>query len=191
MLSSKIDKNPNLLFIGNDLGIYFSLDGGASWQPMEGNIPVVPIKDLTIHPRENDLVAGTYGRGLYVTNINTLQQLNPEILNSSFSFFNIQTKPARNKSEAAYWGNNRLMGDNHLFTPNEPGGVNDKLLDERGYGKIRLPSTSAMHRATVIDTIPGSNLAGINQAYWYTWEEEAGDYSVSTHMGSTKLSKDF
>ncbi len=37
---------------------------------MTGNIPNVLIKDLVIHPRENDLVAGSYGRGLYITNLN-------------------------------------------------------------------------------------------------------------------------
>jgi hypothetical protein len=115
--------NPELLFVGNDIGIFFTLDGGTNWQRMEGNIPFVPVKDIVIHPREKDLIAGTYGRGAVITNISALEQMTPDVTDSDIFFFDILPKPVRNVSDAAYWGNNRLMGDKHLFTPNEPNGL--------------------------------------------------------------------
>ena len=51
-------KNPNLLFVGTSQSIYVSIDGGATWSSMKNNMPYVPIHDLCIHPRENDLVVG-------------------------------------------------------------------------------------------------------------------------------------
>ena len=68
-------KNPNLLFVGNDTGVFVSIDGGARWVKMNNNMPNVPVHDLLVHPRDNDLVLGSYGRGLFITNISALQEL--------------------------------------------------------------------------------------------------------------------
>ena len=45
-------KNPNLLFVGNDTGVFVSIDGGARWVKMNNNMPNMPVKDLLVHPRE-------------------------------------------------------------------------------------------------------------------------------------------
>jgi len=50
-------KNPDLLFVGNDTGVFVSLDRGKRWTPLKGNMPTVPVHDLAIHPREGDLIA--------------------------------------------------------------------------------------------------------------------------------------
>jgi len=181
-------KNPNLLFVGNDLGIYFSLDGGKSWQRMEGNIPNVPVNDLAIQPRENDLVAGTYGRGMYITNINPLQQMTPEVLESDVWFFNIQPKPVRNVSDAAFWGNNRLMGDSHLFTPNEPNGLRfDYRLKKEMKGKPEFFIYNETGQP--MDTLTGTNIAGINKVFWHTWDQPPGTYKVVMKAGKNEIEK--
>ena len=180
--------NPNLLFVGNDQGIYFSLDGGISWQRMQGNIPAVPIKDLVIHPREHDLVAGSYGRGLFITNIHWLQQLTPDVLDEELWLFDIQPKPVRNTSEAAYWGNNRLMGDNHLFTPNEPGGLAFEYWT--GTERKEAPVFYVYDQMDIPkDTIEGPHLAGYNKVYWQTWDQEPGTYKIVLHAGKSKTVK--
>ena len=56
-------KNRNLLIVGNDLGVCVSIDGGAAGRGSRRICRRSPVHDLTIHPRENDLVLGTYGRG--------------------------------------------------------------------------------------------------------------------------------
>jgi photosystem II stability/assembly factor-like uncharacterized protein len=67
-----------MLFAGTELGIYISFDEGDHWQPLQLNLPVVPIHDLTIH--ENDLVVATHGRSFWILDdITPLRQLTPEI----------------------------------------------------------------------------------------------------------------
>jgi photosystem II stability/assembly factor-like uncharacterized protein len=58
-------REPNLLFLGTEFGLYFSTDRGGSWQRWT-HVPAMPVRDLKIHPREGDLVLGTHGRGLWV-----------------------------------------------------------------------------------------------------------------------------
>lgn len=58
--------NPNLLFIGTEFGLFFSVDGGAKWIQLKGGLPVIAVRDLAIHKRENDLVVATFGRSFYV-----------------------------------------------------------------------------------------------------------------------------
>jgi photosystem II stability/assembly factor-like uncharacterized protein len=59
-------RNPNLLFLGTERGLYVSFNRGASWKRMKDNLPTVPINDVQIHPRDNDLILGTHGRGIYI-----------------------------------------------------------------------------------------------------------------------------
>lgn len=60
-------KNKNILYCGTDMGIYISKNRGASWQSLQSNLPLtVSVQDLFIHPRDNNLVIATYGRGIYV-----------------------------------------------------------------------------------------------------------------------------
>ena len=53
--SSRTAKNPNLLFVGNDTGVFVSIDRGARWVKMNNNMPNIPVHDLLVHPREHDL----------------------------------------------------------------------------------------------------------------------------------------
>ena len=56
----------NLLFLGTDDGFYVSIDAGANWQKWTKGFPTTSVKDLVIHPREHDLVIGTFGRAAWV-----------------------------------------------------------------------------------------------------------------------------
>ena len=57
---------PNLLFIGNEVGVFVSVDRGENWVQLKNNLPTVPVDDILVHPRENDLIVGTHGRSLYI-----------------------------------------------------------------------------------------------------------------------------
>ena len=59
-------EEPNLLFLGTDDGLYVSLDAGSSWEKWTKGFPTTSVKDLVIHPREHDLVIGTFGRAAWV-----------------------------------------------------------------------------------------------------------------------------
>ena len=58
--------NPNLLFVGTEFGLFFSQDRGASWHALKSNLPTIAVRDIEIQARENDLVVGTFGRGIYI-----------------------------------------------------------------------------------------------------------------------------
>ncbi|MDI9356359.1 MAG: hypothetical protein QM536_04945 [Chitinophagaceae bacterium] len=92
-------KNENLLYVGTDHGAYISLDRGTSFQALDGGLPSVPVHDLTIHPRENDLILGTHGRSIFIGNIAHIQALSPTILSKNFHFFDTK-KVTFNKN----WG---------------------------------------------------------------------------------------
>ncbi|NQX92844.1 MAG: hypothetical protein HRT74_12100, partial [Flavobacteriales bacterium] len=89
-------KEPNLLFVGTDRGLYFSLDKGVNWQKWTNNYPSVPTVDLKIHPRESDLIIGTFGRAAYILDdIEPLRQMakdGPGLLGKSIMMFD--THPA-------------------------------------------------------------------------------------------------
>ncbi len=73
--------NPNALFAGTDLGVFVSLNAGGSWTRLNNNMPRVPVFDLEIHPRENDLIAGTHGRGIWILeNVGVLTALTEETM---------------------------------------------------------------------------------------------------------------
>ncbi|HET9275897.1 MAG TPA: hypothetical protein VFN96_07500 [Gemmatimonadales bacterium] len=66
--------NPNLLYVGTDVGAYVSTDRGASWRKFMSGLPTVPVHDLKIHPRDRELIAGTHGRSIWVVDVAPLQQ---------------------------------------------------------------------------------------------------------------------
>ena len=59
-------RDPNLLFVGTEFGLFYTQDGGRNWHQMKGNFPTIAVRDLEIQRRENDLVVGTFGRGVYI-----------------------------------------------------------------------------------------------------------------------------
>lgn len=82
-------RNPDLLFLGTAKGIQVSLDRGRSWTSLRNNMPNVPIHDLAIHPRDNDLVVGTYGRSFWIADIAPLQELAPSVLARDIHLFDL------------------------------------------------------------------------------------------------------
>lgn len=58
--------DPDLLMVGTEFGVFYTQNRGTNWQQLRGNFPTVAVRDLEIQQRENDLVVGTYGRGIYI-----------------------------------------------------------------------------------------------------------------------------
>src|SRR5205807_2718885 len=85
-------RNRQLLVAGNDLGVFVSIDGGARWSALKANLPTVAVHDLTIHPREHDLVLATYGRALWAGDITPLQELSEANASASAYLFDIEPR---------------------------------------------------------------------------------------------------
>jgi len=112
--------NPNLVFLGTSAGVFVSFDRGANWVSFRSNMGPAPVTDLLVHPREGDLVVGTYGRGVWVTNIVPLRGFDQALLSSDAALLPIRSFAERN--EGAF-GNYQLLGDRYPTTPNEPNGM--------------------------------------------------------------------
>jgi hypothetical protein len=98
--------NPDLLFAGNDMGVYVSLDGGQRWAALKGNMPLVAVHDLIVHPREGDLVVGTYGRGIWVTDITPLREMR-KALQADAYLFAIEPKERRREGALGNYRSSR------------------------------------------------------------------------------------
>ncbi len=83
-------KNPDLLYLGNDVGVYVSLDAGESWHALSHELPSTFVHDLVIHPREDIMVAATHGRGMWAFDVRQLQQMTPEVMGSAAHLFDAE-----------------------------------------------------------------------------------------------------
>jgi hypothetical protein len=83
--------NPNLLFVGTDVGAYVSTDMGDHWQRFMEGLPTVPVHDLKIHPRDRELIAATHGRSIWIVDIAPLQELTTQVASADVHLF--QPKP--------------------------------------------------------------------------------------------------
>lgn len=80
--------NKDLLFLGTEFGVYASFDGTKSWTELKGGIPTISFRDLAIQPRENDLVAASFGRGFYILDdYSALRNVSTDQLQEASSLF--------------------------------------------------------------------------------------------------------
>jgi len=59
-------RNPDVLYVGTDGGVYVSLDRGSSWLSLGATLPTTPVPDLVVHPRDGEIGIGTHGRRVFV-----------------------------------------------------------------------------------------------------------------------------
>ncbi|MBK9154162.1 MAG: hypothetical protein IPM25_08095 [Chloracidobacterium sp.] len=112
-------RNPNLLFVGTEFGLFASPNRGESWTQIKLNLPTVPIDDILIHPRENDLILGTHGRSIWVLDdITAMEQLNDAVLGSNAHLF----EPRRSVMWRL-WNNKPLTSDKVFYGQNPPNGA--------------------------------------------------------------------
>ena len=112
-------RNPNLLFVGTEFGVFVSTDRGGSWMQLKQNLPTVPVDDILIHPRENDLILATHGRSIWVMDdITAIEQINETVLNSSIHLFD-----TRQAVTWRTWNNKPLTSDKSFLGQNPPNGA--------------------------------------------------------------------
>jgi hypothetical protein len=148
-----------------------SIDGGARWVKMNNNMPNVPVKDLLVHPRDNDLVIGSYGRDLWTANIAPLQELDESVLAKDVHFFNIA--PTIQRVPWQFAANDYLFGQRHLQTPNETNGMIIRYyLKKDVAAKPSVVVTDANGRE--VARLQGAGGAGINSVVWTMRAQTAG-----------------
>ncbi len=153
----------DLLFVGTELGLFISIDGGRSWAEFKGSdFPAVAVRDLQVHPRDGDLVLATHGRGIWIIDdLTPLRALSQKTLAQDAGF--LPWRPTQQRiagqggwaeGDAAFTGQNPANGavityyqrTRHLFGP-----IKLEILDAQG---------------NVVDTVPASKRRGINRVVW-------------------------
>ena len=199
-------KNANLLYVGNDRGVWVTFDGGGQWTRLLANLPAVAVHDLTIHPRENDLVLATYGRGLWTGDVSFLPEVTPAMLDKAAYLFDIEPKAKYGFGTQGM--NYRLFGDKYLEVPNEPEAIviNYYLKADQASGaKITVTDTNGR----VMRQLDGPGKAGLNRVLWplnggggrgaggggrgggapAAIVPTVGDYTVTIEVAGEKLAK--
>ena len=69
-------KNPAIPYVGTDAGVYASLDSGRTWVSLSATLPTTPVMDIVVHPRDDQIVIGTHGRGVFMLDARPIQQWN-------------------------------------------------------------------------------------------------------------------
>lgn len=121
--------NANLLFVGTEFGVFFSVNGGEKWTQLKAGLPTISVRDMVIHPRENDLILGTFGRGIYILDdYSPLRVINESFLNKESHLFPVKdallyVPNVRGNSEGSmpYHAKNRKYGANfYLYLKEVP-----------------------------------------------------------------------
>ncbi|MCX5766589.1 MAG: glycosyl hydrolase [Gemmatimonadetes bacterium] len=111
-------RNRNLLYVGTEAGVWASWDRGLHWQSLRGSLPVVPVRDMQIHPRDNDLLLATHGRGLYILDdLTPLQQITDAQRGTSVLF---DLRPAIRWN---MWNRDGNLGQRRWAGDNPPNGA--------------------------------------------------------------------
>jgi photosystem II stability/assembly factor-like uncharacterized protein len=156
-------KNPDLLFAGTELGVYATLDGGRSWVKFGRGLPGnAMVTDLLIHPRENDLVVATHGRGLYITDITPLQEMREGFSGEDVHLFAVEPKVQWPERWDMFAGTD---GDRKFTVPNEPAGlVINYFLKAAVKDKVTVRIADPYGEELV--ALEGKTAAGLNSVLW-------------------------
>jgi len=176
-----VRENPNLrgfLVLGSDAALWYSRDGGASWQALKADFPTVPVYDVQFVKRSHDLVVATHGRGLFVLdNITPLEELTPQVLAADLHVFS--TQPAQIRVRPRRAG----VAPTRFTTPNAPAGAvidyylktaldtatsgqGEQRRGERSRrGRVIVTVTDARGDTVVVDS-SGPGKQGVNRYVW-------------------------
>jgi photosystem II stability/assembly factor-like uncharacterized protein len=156
-------KNPDLLFLGTELGLFISVDGGARWARFTGNFPdKVPVRDLVIHPRDHDLIIATHGRGVYILDdLTSLRSLTREVMAQEVAFL-----PSRAAALVIPSSVQEFSGDDEFSGTNPPEAatITYWLQKRHMFGDLKVEIYNP--QGELVTTLPGGKRKGINRVSW-------------------------
>ncbi len=157
-------KNRDLLFLGTEMGLFATVDGGASWFRMKNNIPwYALVRDIQIHPATNDLVLGTHGRGIMIVDdISPMRAMTKDVVDQDVYIFD--PKPVT--LTMGTFGSGGFPSTGGWVAPNAPSipPIQYYLKDRVSSGKVQLDIYDAAGK--LVQSIPGTTRKGINNVSW-------------------------
>ncbi|MEM1134373.1 MAG: hypothetical protein AAGI07_00940 [Bacteroidota bacterium] len=179
---------PKLLFLGTEFGLYFSIDAGENWNKWGKDYPTVSTMDMTIHPREYDLVIGTFGRSIWVLDdIRPLRALASEGENllsekvhvyeapDAYLAYNREAAGVRFGGNATFAGENRKKGALITFSLKELIAKEDgEEIPEKDSVDVSIMNDDG----TMMRSLKMPAVVGMNRFYWEL--DRAGVRSADT-----------
>jgi photosystem II stability/assembly factor-like uncharacterized protein len=185
-------KQPGLLFAGTETTVYVSFDNGDHWQTLRQNLPTTSIRDLVIHTDHhiNDLVIGTYGRGLWILDdIAPLRQIATDAKSiTSSSAFLYEPEEAIRARINSNWDQPFSVEVPHA--PNPPyGAMMDYYLSHQPSGPIQLQVFDSHDNLvrTISSTLPPPIEGEAYPRYWLASPESR---ALSTNLGMNRINWD-
>ena len=156
-------KNPDLLYVGTEFGLYISLNRGQSWEKFMNNYPTVRTDDILVHPRDGDLIVGSHGRAVYIADdITPLQQLTAAVRDADAHLFDVRPAVAYLTDRQ---DNQQVAGQKVWRGENAPrGAAISYYLKSPAAGVVTLAITDLQGRTLCTGSVP--NTAGINRVQW-------------------------
>ncbi len=153
--------NPNLLFLGTELGLFMSSDAGKSWLRYSANVPPVPVRDLVIDPKTHDLVLATHGRGIIILDdLSPIRSITQEILDSEMSFIPTRPHYITGGKYGGSFPNGGYTGSNST----EEFKVMYYLKDRVMKGDVRVEFYDSNGKK--LASVPGTKRRGLNIITW-------------------------
>jgi photosystem II stability/assembly factor-like uncharacterized protein len=155
--------NQDLLFVGTELGLWVSLDGGKQWaQYKGGEMPNVAVRDLAIHARDRALVIATHGRGIWIVDdITPLRSLTKEMMAKEAAFV-----PAANPEQRIPAGGGWVNGDASFEAPNPSSEAQIVYYQRKRHVFGDLTIEVFGPDGKKLADIPSSKRRGLSRARW-------------------------
>ena len=178
--------NPNLLFLGTEYGVYVSLKKGEKWHKFSSGLPTIPVRDLVIQKRENDLVLATFGRSFYVLDdYSPLREINEESIGKEAILFAPKKALQYNRIN----GGTRSSGGATFNAKNPPYGAIFTYYLKEGHTSKR----AKRQKAEMSEKADRTLLEKLNKAGYKSTnkilEEEIGVLAKKTKIELKKLEK--
>jgi photosystem II stability/assembly factor-like uncharacterized protein len=107
--------NPDVLYLGTESGLFVTVDRGRRWTRIRGNFPTVPVYEITLHPRDNDMIVATHGRGVWILDDLAPFQQFAKAQETDVTMFEpeavAQRRPANDRAKS-FEGDRQFLGGN-------------------------------------------------------------------------------
>lgn len=183
--------NQNLLFAGTEFGLFLTIDGGAHWVKLQNNLPTVAVRTMAIQPRERDLVIGTFGRAIWVTDIAPFEEMTPQLFKEPAHLFDIKTATLFKRRFTYGATIEELNGDMFFRAENPPyGTVITYYLKESAGATVTL--TIQDSKGATVRTLTGPGSAGLHRVSWdLNRQEKATEEEIKRARAETITEKEW